>query len=416
LHYVIIGNGAAGTQAAETIRKNDPLGEITIISDEPYPAYSRCLLPEYLAGERALEAMHFKSSKFYKKNRIRARLGEKVVSISPEEKELHLEKGEKISYDCLLLATGSSALLPAFPGVEEEGVHLFRSLDDARKIKETARHSRRAVVVGGGFVGLEAAYALYKWGLEVTVIEKEPQILPGQFDAKAASILQNDMQAEGLRIITGNGISEIIGPSRWLRLFGNSGKGVILESGERLKAELVVLATGIRPNTSLAARAGVALNQGIIVDGFLATNLPDVYGAGDVVETIDAVSGRMSLSPIWPNAVVQGRIAGLNMAGKRRLYSKQIGMQNAVEFREVPAMAIGLTQLPPGGEELVVYQPHHGFYKKLILKDDVLLGMILVGDVSQAGVYAALIKNKVSVKSFKHQLLKQDFGYSFLIS
>ncbi|HHX50099.1 MAG TPA: NAD(P)/FAD-dependent oxidoreductase, partial [Clostridia bacterium] len=291
-----------------------------------------------------------------------------------------------------------------------------RNLDDAREIKETARRSRRAIVVGGGFVGLEAAYALYRWGLEVTVIEKQPQILPEQFDARAAAILQNDMQAEGLRIITGNGISEIIGPSRWLRLFGKNGKGVILDSGERLKAELVVLATGTRPNTFLADQAGVSINQGIIVNSFLKTSVPDVYAAGDVVETIDAVSGKVGLSPIWPNAVVQGRIAGLNMVGKHRLYSRQIGMQNAVEFREVPAMVIGLTQVPLDGEELVVYQPNRSFYKKLVLRDDVLLGMILVGDVSQAGVYAALIKNKISIKPFKHYLLNNDFGYSSIIS
>lgn len=250
----------------------------------------------------------------------------------------------------------------------------------------------------------------------MTVVEKAPQIVPQQFDATASGILKRDMEAEGIRLILGTGIEGILGPSLWERLFRREGKGVVLEDGSRLKCELVIVATGARPNVDMVKNTRIRINRGIVVNDLMQTSIPDIYAAGDVAETIEAVTGMRAVTPIWPNAVVQGKFAGYNMAGRERKYSGQIGMQNAVEFREVPAVAAGITRGGPEEYEiLTVYRPDQNTYKKLVIQDNILKGMILVGDISCAGVLSALIRTKTNIARLKDQLLRNDFGYGSIL-
>lgn len=416
MRYVIIGNSAAGVKCAETIRENDPVGEITILTDEIYGAYSRCLLPDYLAGERDEDTIRIRETNFYQKNNIIVEFGVKAERIDPRRKEVILENGSVVGFDKLLIATGSRSLMPPIPGLDGDNIFGFRTLQDVKHILKALPSTRRAVVIGGGFVGLEAAYALYSQGVEVTVVERLPQILPSQFDQKAAHILSRDMQQEGIRIITGNGIKEVLNPTLWQKLFGKNGKGVLLENGETLKCELIIVAAGTKPNTEVAQGTGIKVERGIVVDGYMETTERDIFAAGDVVETIDAVTGKRQLSPIWPNAIVQGKIAGLNMAGISTPYTQLIGMQNAVEFREVPAIAAGITEPQANDEVMVVERLNHNKYKKFIIRDNKLVGMILVGDIRQAGVYNALIKNKIDISRTKEFLAKDDFNFGYFLA
>lgn len=410
--YVMVGNSAAGISAAETIRRLDPEGDITIVDAEKTHVYSRCLLPNYLGGTRSEEALRIRPRDFYQKLSLNTCFGYRVEKVDPGEKAVILDNGARFKYDHLFIATGSSTAFPPIPGIAGDGVYGLRTLGDAKEILARASQARRAVIVGGGFVGLEAAWALYHRGLEVTVVEKMPQILPQQFDATAAAMLLSEMQTEGIRFILGTGIKEIAAPGLWEKLSGKAGRGVILENGDRLKAELVIVATGTRANTQLVAGTGVKINRGIAVDKYQWTGIEGIYAGGDVAETEDVVTGRMGLTPIWPNAVAQGRVAGYNMAGVPREYGGIIGMQNAVEFRDVPAMAIGLAQADGDGYEILKeYQPDHNQYKKVVLRDDVIVGLVLVGDIRQAGVYSALMRKKARVTKFKHRLLRPDFSY-----
>lgn len=416
MRHVIIGNSAAGISAAETIRRLDPHCSITVISEESYPAYSRCLLPDFIAGDFGEDRLRFKGRNFYTRNNIQALLGKKAFGLDTENRLVFMEDGEKVYYDKLLIATGSVTTFPPIEGVDLPGVFGLRTLGDAKKILGAAASARRAVVVGAGLLGLEAAYALYRRGLEVTVVEKASRIVPLQFDTTASEVLKRDMEAEGIRIVLGTGIRGIAGTPLWERIFGRKGKGVLLEDGSRLKCELVVVAAGAQPNTDLVRGTGIKVNRGITVNSLMQTSVDGVYAAGDVAETVDVVTGLQTVTPIWPNAVVQGRFAGYCMAGRERRYNGMIGMQNSVEFREVPAIASGITREDGGDYEiLTVYRPEKNIYKKLVIKDNVLKGMILVGDITGAGLYNALIKTKTGIAGIKHLLLRDDFSYGHFL-
>jgi len=413
---VIIGNSAAGVKAAETLRGLDPAAAITMVSDEPESAYSRCLLPDFLAGRQTSDSLRIRPADFYARHRIDFLAGRCVLKVDPRSARVVLEDGQTIPYDRLLIATGARSVTPPVPGLAGPRVTGLRTLADARRILELAPKARRVLVIGAGFVGLEVAYALYNRGLEVTVVEKMPQILPGQFDATAAAILRRDMQAEGMRVILGAGVKEVAEPSVFRRFFDRTGRVVFLDNGDRLKADLIIVAAGIRPNVGIVEGTGVAVKRGIVVDDFLQATLPGIYAAGDVVETRDLVTGRVGLTPIWPNAVTQGKVAAWNMAGRPRPYTGSVGMQNALEFREVPSIAMGVTQGGEGLEVVAEERPHESVYRKLVLRGNVLVGMILVGDITGAGVMAALIRRQADVGKYRDDILQGRFGYGKLLA
>lgn len=398
--FVIVGSSAAGAKGAETIRRLQPEAQITVVTDEETPFYSRCLLPGYLSGEKDEKGLMFRPDTFVAELGLEMILGERVISLEPERQQLLTHKDRIIKYDKLLIATGSSSFIPPVPGLKGKGIFGLRSLEDAQQIIAKMEKGRRITIIGAGFVGLEAAYSLYRRGKEVTVIEKLPRVLAQQLDEPAAEIIRRDLQAEGVRLILGSGLQEVRHPGFLSTLLRSRNQmEVILENGDHLKTDLIIVAVGTKANTGFLSGSGVTVNRGIPVDDYMQTNIRNIYAAGDVAETFDAVTGIKGLTPIWPNAMVQGRVAGANMAGIKMPYSAQIAMQNAVEFREVPAVALGITN-PPEKDNYEVHtyhQPGKNIYRKLVLKNNIPAGMILVGDIRQAGLIASLIRRKRSV-------------------
>ncbi len=413
MRYLIVGNSAAGVTAAETLRRLQKRAEIVIVSDENEHAYSRCLLPDYLSGERSREKLRYRGNDFYSRNRIEVMLGQRVDAVEPNRQQVILADGRHIAYDKLLLATGASSFRPPIPGLTNVSAFGLRTLDDARNILEAAKTANHVVIIGGGFVGLEAAYGLRRRGLAVTVVEMASRILPLQLDEYAAAMIANDLQREGVKLITGTGVEEIETPSIWAKL-RQSPKQVSLTNGENLNADLVIIATGTRTNVGPVIETNIQLGRGILVNNYLETNVSGVFAAGDVAETRDVVTGQIGLSPIWPNAVLQGRFAAYNMAGINKDLAGVISMMNAVEFRKVPAISIGAaTAVATDGFEVIsVERPHQQIYKKLVFKDHRLVGLILVGDIQQAGVLGALIRDETDVTGFKEKLLKPGFSHA----
>ncbi|MFH1483786.1 MAG: FAD-dependent oxidoreductase, partial [Chloroflexota bacterium] len=296
--YVIIGNSAGGIGAGEAIREVDREGSICIISDEPFPVYSRPLISEFLAGERTLDGMLYRPRDFCQQNSIEALLGRKVVGVDFPGARVALEGGESLPWERLLLAIGGTPIVPNIAGREKEGVFTFTTLEDARRMERFLEGKPRVVVIGGGLIGMSLASALVKRGLSVVMVELLDRVLSAILDEPASRLVEGVLREAGIELITGQTVREITGK------FGAEGRvgGAVLQNGRQLSCGLVVIAIGVAPRTELVKNSPVNVNRGIVVDRHMATSYPHVYACGDVAEGYDFVYGTGRLTPIWPNA------------------------------------------------------------------------------------------------------------------
>jgi NAD(P)H-nitrite reductase large subunit len=343
----------------------------------------------FFIDDRICEAAMFQENADAPAN-VDVRLGVRVETISPAQKVVNIAGGARLSYDRLLIATGSSALRLSLPGINGPDVYVLRSFADARAIKAHAERSTHAVVIGGGRVGMKTAMALRRRGLEVTVVEQSDRIVPLQFDCTAADLVAKHVEAFGIRLLLDETAQEVTRLSGRLR-------GVILADGGEIPADLLVIAVGVKPNANLARDAGLDVNRGIVVNKLLRTNSADIYAAGDVAETSDITSGERILPATWTSAVEMGRIAGHNMAGAQVEYPGTLAVLNSFLLAGVPTVAVGLTE-PPDDQSYDVYADRRGeTYRKLIMKDEHLVGALMVGDLEGAGLYTALIKGRIKL-------------------
>jgi NAD(P)H-nitrite reductase large subunit len=402
--YLVIGNSAGGIGATEAIRQVDKEGTLTIISDESYLAYSRPLISKYLAGECSLEGMLFRPSDFYSQNNIVFLPNRKVTRIEPSGRVVELEDGERIAWEKLLLAVGGKPIVPRMKGDDKGGVLTFTTLDDAKATDLFLDSARKAVVIGGGLIGISATEALVRRGLDVTVVEMKETILNTILDEHASLMAEKVLRQEGVEIITGHTVVEISG--------GDTVEGVVLDNGDALPCDLVLVAIGVSPRAELALDSGIKVNRGVVVDRHMATSRPNVFACGDVAEAYDFVYGENRLTPVWPNAYIGGRIAGCNMAGVETEYPGGTAM-NSLNYFGTDITSAGMPTAPDDSYE-VISQQEDGTYQKLVLKDDFIVGMIFVGNIEKSGIFFGLIRDKVNVGGFKQMLLTDDFGLAFL--
>ncbi len=402
--YLIIGNSAGGIGAAEAIRGVDPVGSLIIVSDEPYPAYSRPAISKYLTGERTLEGMLFRLADFYDRNDIVLLSGKKVRKVNPESHACELDSGEGIVWEKLLLATGGMPIVPNIKGVDKKGVFTFISLDDAKAIDEFLGNASEAVVIGGGLIGVSVTEALVKRGVQVTIMEMRERVLNTILDERASVMAEEALRREDVAIITGRTVIQIEGQGVV--------KGVVLDDGKKVSCDLVVVAIGVAPRIELALSAGVKVNRGIVVDRHMATSHPDIYACGDAVEAYDFVYGANRLTPIWPNAYIGGRTAGLNMAGIMVEYPTVTAM-NSLNYFGLDIAVAGIVN-PPGSGYEVLSRLAGGSYRKVVLKEGLMVGMVFVGDIEKSGIVYGLMRDQVDVSRFKQVLLDDDFGLASL--
>lgn len=408
-NYLIIGNSAGGIGAAEAIREIDKAGAITIISDEPYPAYSRPLISEYLADKCPLERMLFRPPDFYEKNNIQTLLGKKVARVNLNEPTVELESGQTITWRKLLLATGGLPIVPRIEGSGLKGVFTFNKLADAKAIDEFLNlYTRRvrAVVIGGGLIGVSVTEALVKRGVEVTIVEMKERILNTILDEETSAIEAKALMQAGVEIISGHTANTIDS------YFPGEVSGVSLDDGRSIPCEMVIISIGVQPRLELVSDSGLKINRGIIVDRHMATSQPNVYACGDVAEAYDFVCGENRLTPVWPNAYTGGRIAGLNMAGIPSEYQGGTAM-NAMKYFGVNMVSAGIVT-PPDDSYEIVSEKHGDIYKKVVLNAGQIAGLVFVGDIEKSGIVYNLMKDRTNVTSFKEALVADDFGLASL--
>jgi NAD(P)H-nitrite reductase large subunit len=404
--YVIVGASAAGIGAVEAIREVDPVGTITVISDEHCPQYSRPMISDLVSGKANFDKMMCREYQFWQKNDVQALTGRTAVNLNLAEKWVALDKGDHINFEKLLIATGGNPFVPKIEGSEKQGVYTFTTVSDAESLAARIETARTAVVIGGGLIGVSVTEALVKRGLKVTMVELKENILSLILDQTASEIVENVILNAGVTIATGQTVQRIIGKPEDDNVVGSA----ILTSGETVPCDLVIIAIGVIPRMELVSGTDVKTNRGIIVDKFMRTNVPDVYASGDVAEAYDFVLGENRLLPLWPLAQQEGKVAGYNMSGKKAEYPGGTAM-SALKYFSIPIISIGITNPRENGmyEILVKHEPERTLYKKIVLKDNVIVGLTLVNNIERAGVMFHLMKNGVKVKKLKQELLSEDF-------
>lgn len=389
MNYVIIGNSAAAVGCIEGIRRQDREGPITVISAEPYHTYSRPLISYLLGGKATEETMRYRPLDFYEKNGCTLLAGKTAAQILPEEKAVLLDDGSKVTYDKLLVATGSSPFMPPMKGVEQvKNCFTFLSIEDVKALKGAITPEAKVLIVGAGLIGLKCAQGLHHKVAQITVVDIAPRILPSILDEEGSAIVQRHIEGKGIRFLLSQGVQEFEG-----------GRAILTNGGE-LEFDVLVIAVGVRPNTGIVAQAGGIVAKGIVTNEHCETSLEDVYAAGDCAESYDLTIGGSRVLALLPNAYMQGECAGICMAGGEKAYNKAIPM-NAIDF-------FGLHMITAGsydGQAVVLHSP--SAYKKLVCKDNLLKGYIMLGDVARAGIYTSLIREQVPLDTIDFELIKE---------
>jgi nitrite reductase (NADH) large subunit len=405
MRYVIVGGSAAGVSAIEAIRSLDRTSPIELFSDEETPLYSRVLLTYYIAGAISKEDLHFRPLEFFKENTVTPHLGKRVKSVSPDSKCIETEDGKNHTFDKLLIATGSSPKTLNIPGVDKEGVCGLRNMEHAQKIISRSDKTDTVCILGGGLIGLRDGYALAARGLKVKMIVKSNRILSQMLDEESSAMVQERLQEHGIEIRTGRDAVEILGKG--------SVEGIMLDNGEKIDCQMVIIGKGVDPNVGLVSATGIEVKEGIVADEHMRTNVADIYVAGDVAETFDITRGRTSVNAIWPCAFEQGRIAGLNMAGQEARYVGSFRM-NSLDIYGLPAISLGITR-PDWDRLQEVTRRTRDTYRKLVLEDGRIVGAILVGQVQKAGLLSTLLRKKIDVSDYIAFLMSDRLNVADLL-
>jgi len=389
---VVIGNGMAGMRTVEELLKLDPaMYRITVFGAEPHGNYNRILLSPVLAGEKTVEDIMLHTREWYTDQGIVLHAGDPVVRIDRKRRVVHAMSGLSVAYDRLLIATGSKPFIVPVPGHALPGVIGFRDLHDVDAMLVAARAGGRAVVIGGGLLGLEAANGLLRRGMEVSVVHMTGSLMNQQLDAPAAELLRASLERRGLRILLERQTAAIEGDGRV--------RAVRFADGETIPADLVVMAAGVRPNIALAQQAGLHCERAIVVDDTLQTYDPRVYAVGECVQHRRATFGLVA--PIWD----QARVCAAHLAGSGHRRYVQQATATKLKVTGVDLYSAGDIVGGEGSEDLVLRDRRGGVYKRLVVAGRRLVGVVLYGDVADGPWYFGLIQQRTDISSIRDQLL-----------
>lgn len=393
--HVVIGSSIAGLNGIDVLRQLDKDARIILISEET-ELYSKCIMHFYMNGRRSREMLNFVDEAFMDRNRVIWKKGKKAVKIDTQEKKVYLSDYTDLSYDKLLLATGSHGFVPPVPGLEgTENVYVFHSLKDCDIIMKKAKEASDIVILGAGLVGVEVAAGLCGLGKKITILDMKNHMLSIQLDKRAASVYEEEFYKHGVDQIYGVSIAEI------KRDEAHRIESVLLSDGSQLPCNLLILAAGTRANLGLAKESGLRTDKyGLIIDCRCQTSAKDVYGAGDV-------TGR---NMVWPVAAKEAMVAAHNMAGIQRSMTDFFDGKSTINIFNIPAMAFGMPETPDDTYEVEIEEGGDGSYRKLIHKDGKIYGVLLLGDLNYAGVLNQLISKKPDLSQIRKPLLQIDYA------
>ena len=400
MRVIIIGNGLAGTIAAKTLREQDRTVEIDVFADEKYHYYPRPNLIEFLAGNLPLERIFAFPEEWYSEQNVNVHLEKSGIRIFPDSKEIEVAGGKRAKYNFLVLANGSLAFVPPIKGAEKQGVFTLRTLDDAFEILDCLKDRRRVTVIGGGLLGLETARAVKSRDVEVEVVEFFGHLLPRQLDPQGGSLLKGQIEKMGINVHLGLTCEEVLGQ--------DIVTGLRFKGGREIQTDVALVAAGVRPNLRIAQEAGLETDRGLVVDDYLQSSHPDIWAAGDITQHAGRVYG------IIPASFNQARIAALNVLGQRQKYEGTIP-SNTLKVLGIDLTSVGMVNPEDESfEELREENADKGTYKKIVIKNGEVCGLICIGTKKGVSEISRLISRKANVEKWKDSLLEDDFDYSVI--
>ena len=389
--YLIVGNGIAGLSAAKEIRKNDTKGSILMVTKESYLTYWRMKLSELLPKTIKKDGLLINNESWYKENNIEVLLNKSVTKINSEEKDVILDDNNAISYDKLLIATGSSPFIPFIKGNEKLGVFALRTLDDLREIQDYLKNCGTVSVIGGGLLGIEAAWSLSHVVKKVNIIEFAPYLLHKQLDKEISHKLADRIMGEGINLFLSQETEEVIGDERVT--------GIRLKSKDLINTNAILISAGVRPNLELVKDTNIKYNRGIVIDQQLRTNVDDIYAAGDVAEVDGNIIG------LWTVGLEQGKIAGANMSGQNILFTKP-KLSTTLKIKDIQVFSAGDIF---NYDRIYEYRDDDkDIHHKIYTKDKKIVGVILYGDLKEMNKLRNAVFNNINIEDYLRE------GLSFM--
>ncbi|MHA2183065.1 MAG: NAD(P)/FAD-dependent oxidoreductase, partial [Promethearchaeota archaeon] len=387
MQYIIIGGGPAGATAALELRGLDPKGEVSIISNEDYQFYKRSKILSFVSASCSEDDLFLKGKTLYDEHNVNFIYGH-VKNILLDKKQVLLRDGKKFSYDYLLIASGGSPLVLPWEGTDLKGVSTLYNLDDAKKVVEQACDSENVVVIGGGSIAMKAIQNLKKMGLNISIVEKASHLWPIGFDRKVARIVEKRIKENGIQIYLNEEVAEFRGDNNKLT-------HVVLKSGIEIPADITIITIGTKPNVDFLNETFIKVDKGVIVDSNLRTTIPNIFAAGDVAQIYDPLYNIPMLHTTWGNAKKQGRIAAINMTGGNLVYKGVIPIQT-IRIFGFQAIAVGITHSKKNYDEISWVSFEKEQCRKFVLRDNKLVGALILGKDIDKNTLKPLLKNAVS--------------------
>ena len=407
IKYLIIGGGVAGTTAAETLRQNDPDGSIAIVSDEPYPFYSRIMLskPNFFLGKLPFENIFLKKENWYQEHNINFIGGISANNLDPQKKTVSLSDGQNIEYEKLLLAIGGCARRWQIKGSDKKGICYLRTLDEAKEIIDAIKTAQKAVCIGGGFVSFETCELLRMKNIDTTLLVMEPYFWANLLDEESGLMIEDAIQKGGVKIFKNETTEEVLGDKKV--------KGLKTKTGKEFDADMVVVGIGIMCPVNTFQKNELAVGRGILANEYLETNLPDVWTAGDSAEFKDIILNEQVMLGNWVNAQMQGRVAALNMLGKKQPF-RMVSFYTTTAFG-LNISFVGNVRIEEGVTIIKRGSRESGSFGRILIKDGEIIGATLMNRTNEMAPISKLIENNFKITGHEKELADADFDLKKLV-